>query len=323
MIRCHVHCCFPMVCCIAVFASIAAASEYRECDTFAPVVERVIEYSKEFGGDRVLVVMDIDNTLLAMDRDLGSDQWFEWQEYLLDAEPNSPQLVAKDFPKLLEAQGLLFAAYPMHPPEPGLPAQVAAMQLLDVDTLVLTSRGDDFRASTLRELKRAGYDFSKSSPAIRLFEQRGDKRYETGSRFVPYVFDSLEDFGLTEHDAELYSLPVEPREVSYADGVLMTSGQHKGAMMLMFLHLAPRDYDAVVYVDDHVRHVSRVYDALVRRGVEITTFRYSHEDDRVKQFAYGDKSDVTRQWHAIEDLLEGETESPIPAAQESEVAEPK
>ena len=39
--------------------------------------------------EHVLLVLDIDNTLLAMNQDLGSDQWFEWQRYLLDHEPRS------------------------------------------------------------------------------------------------------------------------------------------------------------------------------------------------------------------------------------------
>ena len=30
--------------------------------------------------DQVLVVFDIDNTLLAMEQGLGSDQWYDWQK---------------------------------------------------------------------------------------------------------------------------------------------------------------------------------------------------------------------------------------------------
>ncbi len=283
-----------------------SASDFRETENFAPVVEQSRLYAEQYGADRVLVVMDIDNTLLAMDRDLGSDQWFEWQEYLLDHEPDSPHLVGKDFGELLEVQGLLFAAQHMHPPEAEQPDQVKAIQSLGVDTLVLTSRGHDYRASTMRELKRAEYDFTKTSPPIRLLERNGDRPYETGSRFIPYDVDTPAAFGLTSHELKLFHLPEKPREVSYADGVLMTAGQHKGAMLLMFMHLAQKPYDAVVYVDDHGRHVSRVYDALARRGLEVTTLHYTHEAARVKQFAYGDKQKVTQEWQAIDALLHGE-----------------
>ena len=54
---------------------------------------------------------------MAMDNDLGSDQWFEWQKYLLENEPKSPHLVAKTFDGLLEAQGILYNLGHMHPPQ--------------------------------------------------------------------------------------------------------------------------------------------------------------------------------------------------------------
>ncbi|MCO6048069.1 DUF2608 domain-containing protein [Aeoliella sp. ICT_H6.2] len=285
-------------------------SDFRETESFAPVVEQTQAYAHQFGPERVLVVMDIDNTLLAMDSDLGSDQWFEWQEFLLDQQPDSPHLVGQNFGELLEVQGLLYAAHHMHPPEAEQPEQVQELQNLGVDTLVLTSRGDDYRAATLRELKRAGYDFAKTAPRISLFAGDADNPYETGSRFIPYNTETPAAFGLTAHEMKVFHLPDNPREVSYADGVLMTSGQHKGAMLLMFMHLVNKPYDAIIYVDDHGRHVSRVYDAMARRGLDVTTFHYTHEAARVKQFAYGDKQEVTRQWQAIDALLHGEASQP-------------
>ena len=43
--------------------------------------------------------------------------------------------------------------------------------------------------------------------------------------------------------------------MSYANGMFMTAGQHKGIMLLTLLNDATRDIKAVVYVDDNVRHV--------------------------------------------------------------------
>ena len=113
-----------IVCLVAQLPfSLANAAGIRTIDTFGPVVDKVEAYATEYGGDRVLLVADIDNTLLAMDRQLGSDQWFQWQEHLLEHEPQSPYLVADDFSGLLEVQGLLFATTRMHPPEPEQPRQ--------------------------------------------------------------------------------------------------------------------------------------------------------------------------------------------------------
>src|SRR5688572_20735843 len=103
-------------------------SEITATDDFRAVAAAIAEYADEFGPHRVLLVLDIDNTLLAMDHDLGSDQWFEWQRYLLDHEPRSDELVANSFDELLEAQGLLFSVGRMHPPQRDLPKIISRWQ---------------------------------------------------------------------------------------------------------------------------------------------------------------------------------------------------
>ena len=45
------------------------ASGSREIDEFAQVVHQVREYAKEHSPEKILLVADIDNTLLAMDRE--------------------------------------------------------------------------------------------------------------------------------------------------------------------------------------------------------------------------------------------------------------
>jgi hypothetical protein len=279
------------------------AAEFRETNDFADSLHYIEQYVQKYGAEHVLFVVDIDNTLLAMDQPLGSDQWFEWQEYLLANEPDSPHLAADDFGGLLAAQGLLFAAGKMHPPEQNQPEIVAKIQSLGVQSLVLTSRGDEFRAATLRELRRNGYDFAVSAPPFNLFAGQAAAIDETCSRFIPYRLDQLEAYGLTSDDAQIFGLAQQPRDISYGDGVLMVAGQHKGAMLLVAMKLTGRDYRAVVYVDDHGRHVHRVYDALVRRGIDITSVHYKREDTNVNRFKYGDKWPVTRRWRAIEKAL--------------------
>ncbi len=267
------------------------AFETRE---FSDVVAVVQEEVSEHGAENVLLVCDIDNTLLAMDQDLGSDQWFEWQNYLLEHEPDSPMLVAESFSQLLEAQGILFALGKMHPPEPELPKHIETIQDAGVKTLVLTSRGYGFRPATLRELNANGYDFAKSVlPTSNL----------PSGAYAPYDLESIEDSGLTPDEARRFRLK-PPRSVSYSHGVMMTAGQHKGAMLLTVLARSPQKYASIIFVDDHGRHVLRVYDALTARGIEISTFHYKREDDNVNRFEYCDKQDVTRRWRKLDKTVE-------------------
>lgn len=299
----------PAVVCAACALAVAECSlarGFREVDSFRLVAEQVARYADEVGGENVLLVVDIDNTLLAMDHQLGSDQWFEWQTYLLDHKPKSPRLAADNFDGLLAVQGLLFATTHMHPPEPELPKLMRQMQATGIDTVVLTSRGDDFRPATLRELKRNGYDFAARAPDIRLFARNGKGPRESATRFTPYDADHPKRYGLADDDVARFELKRSPRQVSYGDGVMMVAGQHKGAMLLVLLKLIDKQYDAVVFVDDHHRHVANVLDALSRLDCDTTGMRYSGEDARVQEFSYSSKAkrNVTRRWREIDKTLQ-------------------
>jgi hypothetical protein len=275
-------------------ASAALASEIQETDDFRDVAQAVAQYAEEHDAEDVLLVLDIDNTLLAMNQDLGSDQWFEWQKFLLESKPESKYLVADDFAGLLEVQGLLYNLARMHPPQEDLPQLIRRLQRLGVRTLVLTSRGPEFRVATERELRRADYDLAKSALAVRDLP---------GGDFLPYDLADLPSDGLTKNDVTAFGL-AEPRPVSYANGVFMTAGQPKGAMLLTMLHHAAAEVGAVVYDDDNIRHVAYVFAAVTGRDKEVTSFHYTREDANVKRFQYGEKKTVRRQWQKLDRTLE-------------------
>jgi hypothetical protein len=270
------------------------ASDYLATDDFHDVEKVVEQYVEKFGAEHVLVAVDIDNTLLAMNQDLGSDQWFEWQEYLLNHDPTSPDLVARSFDGLLDAQGLLYTLGRMHAPQIEQPAIIARLQGMGAATLVLTSRGDEFRIATERELVRSGYDFARSALAVR------DPR---GGTYLPYDLSDPAAAGLSDDEVAAMELS-QPRPVSYENGIMMAAGQHKGAILLTILHESARDIRAVVFVDDHGRHVGRVFAALTARELKVAVLHYFREDDHVARFRYSDKRDVTRRWKRLSAALE-------------------
>jgi len=278
---------------VSVWPTIARASHITETDDFADVAERVADYAEQFGPRRVLLVLDIDNTLLAMRQPLGSDQWFEWQRYLIEHHPASPHAVASSFEGLLEAQGLLYNLGQMRPTQPDLPAIIARLQGRGIYTLVLTARGDEFRVATERELRRNGYDFAISALPV---------QGVPGGLYLPYDLDDPEADGLTQREVAAFRLG-EPRPVSYSRGIMMTAGQSKGAMLLSILHRAAVEPEAIVYVDDNMRHVGFVFAAVAGRGQEITAFHYKREDANVKRFQYSEKTGVTRRWDKLKRVL--------------------
>jgi hypothetical protein len=268
----------------------ALAAELRPTEDFADVAATVNRYVDQYGAKHVLLALDIDNTVMSMDNDLGSDHWFEWQNYLLKNEPDSPLLVAKDFPGLLEVQGTLYNLGHMHPPQPETPAIIARLQEMGIATILLTSRGPEFRVATERELTRCGYDIAATALPV---------RGVPGGPYLAYDLAKPERDGLTAAEIVTFKLPA-PKPVSYANGLFMTAGQHKGIMMLTLLNDATRDIKAVVYVDDNVRHVGNVFAAAIDRDIDVASFHYKREDLRVQRFAYGDKRDVDARWRALQ-----------------------
>jgi hypothetical protein len=292
-------------CALAAFvlgswAAVAGASELRPTKEFADVAAAADRYVEKYGAEHVLLVLDIDNTIMAMNQDLGSDHWFEWQNYLLTNEPDSPFLVADTFPGLLEVQGIIYNLGHMHPPEPLQPALVAGLQKRGVSTIVLTSRGPEYRVATERELKRCGYDLAATALPV---------HDVPGGSYLAYDPARPEEDGLTADELKTFKLE-EPRPVSYENGIFMTAGQHKGIMLLTLMHHTNRDIKAVVYVDDNVRHVGNVFSAAVDRNLEISSFQYQHEEVRVQRFQYGDKGDVTRRWHQLRDTIQAVFDEP-------------
>jgi Protein of unknown function (DUF2608) len=270
----------------------ARGSELQATEDFADVAKAVGRYVATYGAEHVLLVMDIDNTVMSMETDLGSDHWFEWQSYLLKKEPTSPHLVAKTFAELLKVQGILYDRGKMRPTQQEEPKLIADLQKQGVAAILLTSRGSVFREPTLRELARCGYDFKASALPVRDLPE---------GEYLPYDSEHPEKSNLSVEDLKNYKLLNKPNPVLYTNGVFMTAGQHKGMMLMTLLKKSPRDIKAIVYLDDNVRHVGAVFSAAVARNIEISSFHYQYEDDRVKRFQYGDKANMDAEWAAIRD----------------------
>jgi len=261
---------------------------------FSRVVSKTKELVEKYSKDNVLVVIDIDNTLLAMNQDLGSDQWYNWQDELLNKEPNSPDLVAKDLDGLLEVQGTLFALSKMHPPEPKLPEHVAEIQQLGLTTVVLTSRGFSFRDASERELKRNGYDLAATAPTIK--EARG--------LFMPFDPAQPNAHGLSAEIIEKIKGRLRP--VTYSNGIYMTAGQHKGYMLRTLLARTEpkRSFKAIVFVDDHEKHTTRMHEAFEGTSLHLATFHYTREAGNVSNFNASHKRHVVEDWRRLEDFVE-------------------
>ena len=280
-----------MVLCIT--ASIAAASGIIETDSFREISIHAAMLSEIYGPHGVLLVFDIDNTLLASDQPLGSSQWYHWQDSLLKAESGSPMRAAEDIGELLAIQGMIFVLGSMHPTQDTIPQLIGQWQEEGHYCLAFTDREYYFNDATQRELREAGIDFSAAPPQV-------------NPRFcgvhMPYTLDDIGASGLSILESAGFELGA-PREVRYERGVFMVAGQNKGAMLLIFLAHCSRYFPAVIFVDDNSEYVEDVFAALSGRGIDITAFRYGEADMAVAAFNAGQKEQAALQLEELQSAI--------------------
>jgi len=235
----------------------------KDTADLAVVADDVMQLVEQAGKDRVLVVFDIDNTLLAMEQGLGSDQWYEWQKKLAKDDPCNPQYVGDRF----AAQGAIYFASAMRPTQADAADQVKKIQALGVKVISLTSRGTDYRLQTFRELRRNGFSFSFSA------------------------------IGPPGGYAESF-IPVENGKLSrYEDGVFLTTGQHKGQMLESLLSKTGTRLPAVIVMaDDKQDNLDAVIETFTALGVPVHTWQYTAEDSNVASF---DAGQANGQWKSI------------------------
>ena len=216
--------------------------------------------------DRILVVYDLDNTVMKSYKNFGSDQWFQWQKTLLGTD--SAAAIAQDFKTLIQVQTEIFTISKMETTEFSVRSIISKLQEQGKTIIALTSRGPEMRNVTERELKRLGVNFDISKLGS-----------DIAKSFIP-----------TNQD----------RVASYLNGIFMTSGMHKGLMLQYLLERFKSlySYKHIVFIDDHKKHTDRVYETFMPYSrwdeIEIDTFRYGHEDNRVRSFHDSNKDESIR-----------------------------
>ena len=273
-----------------------------ESDSFQEIKQTVLEKGKKYGVEDVLVVFDIDNTLLTMSQNFGSDQWFGWQSSNCFGNEKLPEFcVADDFDELLDIQGQIFALSNMLPTEKAASQVVRDLQERGFTVILLTSRGPNFRNSTERALALNNFDLSKT-PLVSKAPGASAKGFP--STYLPYFLKSPEKSGLTPEDLKKAGNK-SPRLASYMNGIFMTSGLHKGLMLKTLLAKTKRNFEAIVFADDHQKHTKAMQEIFgSAKGVNLTTFRYSKIDPQVKAFLASDKKDSIKAWETLKKASE-------------------
>ncbi|PCJ48998.1 MAG: hypothetical protein COA74_06960 [Gammaproteobacteria bacterium] len=172
--------------------------------------------------DKVLVIFDIDDTLLEAVNFVGSNKWYNWQRGKEVFDPDGTKISISDhevFYCMFSTLGTLFDLGTSKLTQPD-----AAQLILDLDghdLMLLTSRTYSFRRATERELKINGFDFSS-------------KHLLNNGQTLEFDFY---DNSRTDR-------------VTYQRGLVMVSGLNKGLVLRVILAKIAKQYDAIYFVDD-------------------------------------------------------------------------
>ena len=213
---------------------------------------------------RVLLILDIDNTLLTMPQYLGGDGWFNHHAAMI-AAGSDPDF--RDMGELIAAQTMLFGIGSMRATEQGIPAMLTEAARQKIDLFLLSARGPDLYDATRRELDRSGL--------------RIEAPYACS--FFLCTDDGI--YGDSEIRAALTAIGEVPQPSSYRkilirDGVMLVAGQDKGVMLKLLMGaIGGQDYAHVVVADDGRKNI----DALAASGnpVPMTLFHYRRIDPSV------------------------------------------
>lgn len=248
--------------------------------SFKDVNNLVTQKTKQYGVENVLVIVDIDNTLLTSNVDLGGDIWYNWQRgKIKDAIPTKKQKIENCFYE--DVIGLLYELGTMKLTDSLIPQYLNNWQNKGTTVFALTSRSPRYRTATERELLKNGINLSKS-PITQI----------DGSKAV-------------------YNYTLE-REMSYRDGLMMTTGMNKGDMITHILGRTGRSYKAIIFVDDSEKNIKDVTTKFKNNtSIDFTVF-YFNKIIRDRKIANGgvlitkkQANKMTSDWEKLSKTLNG------------------
>lgn len=208
---------------------------------------------------RVLFVVDIDDTILTMPQDLGSEAWLS--ERMAAIKARTPAGQTPDYDPIFYEQALWYQVTNMVPTQADGPAVLAGLQDAGIPVYALTARDPNLRGQTERALSRAGYDLSKAPDCAKpLCTRRGRLRDSEIRAAGAALKVTLSNTAY--------------KDVTVQDGVMMVAGQDKGTMLLLLMGSLGK-FDAVYFVDDSQRNIDNMVRAAKLTKTPLYIYRYT------------------------------------------------
>lgn len=218
--------------------------------SFSILSSKIIEINnideiKPFLNKKYLIVFDLDNTIMEPVQELGTDQWFCY--YFQECIKQGLQK-KEALQRALREWSAIQGFTQVKLVETQIRDIINDLQTKNITTMGMTTRDLSLCMCTLDQLRALEINLNKSAPSKKEYYQNDD-----GS-------------------------------ILFREGVLFTSGKHKGIALWNTLDNLSHKPNAIIFINDKRNNITPVEDECKRRGIEFLGFRYGYLDEKVANF---------------------------------------
>jgi hypothetical protein len=236
-----------------------------EIKSVQTVLEQVEELNQRFSSKDILIVFDIDNTVLRTSSVVPSDQWFEWQWD--EISKKSEFSITNDHGEFLSHLEELYWKAEFLLTETPLTKKAVNQFKSQNQFFYLTSRNSGMIEVTDQALHKNGIGFATNSlKAMKL--SKGTAFNQIAPK---YMLDS-------------YSKSRQKTNIQYHSNVFFTAGLNKGMMLRLMLMDAGINPKAIIFMDDKAKHTANVQKEFSEDTIEVYTYTYHQVLDQVHEF---------------------------------------
>lgn len=213
---------------------------------YAEIIQiQSINQCQEYIQPEMLLIFDIDNTIMEPVQLLGSDQWLSYQiQQNLKHGMSEQESVMVGLVQWTAVQNQTKVKLV----EPVTAEFISRYQKRGWKVMALTTRGLEMASRTIDQLKSIGIDFAESSPM--------------------------------HQEVVFHDIP----GCIYRSGILFSSGSSKGNLLLRFLQQNKLQPKKIFFVDDKEKYLIDVEKICIKQHIPFLGIRYGFLDEKVKNF---------------------------------------
>ncbi len=222
-----------------------STSEVLTLENYDEIIEIIDSKTSMFNNEELLVVFDIDHTLVLTDDCPEINQSLKGFKRFADS--------------VKKCQAYLTSTY--------VPGLIYDLQVADYPVMALTARSKYLTDATLSQLQ------SRLRFTIEPSTDENDNKAE-----LYFVTAPAYDTSFTEHD---YKGAKKINKLAYKEGVALVGGGNKGHALQGFLKSINKSYKQIIFIDDSLRNIKNLDKAYKATSEHITIIHYT-EFDRKK-----------------------------------------